>query len=412
VPSRRSRLSPAERDGRGREPATRPFPRYLTASTLSLYGDWFSTVAIVVLLLRLTGSSAAPAAYMLARVVPRLAGAAVGGELADRLPPQRVAAALAAVQGLLMASIIVSAERHLVWSIYAAVAVSQLLGATARPALLALLPRLVVDHELGRANGLVSAAMSSSQVVAPALSVPLLAVLHRPEPLIAIDVASFALAALLFASLPGGGRAAPGPLHGATAGLRLMWADGHLRSLAGAYLGGALAVTTASAVLVLAAADRLGGADRVGALYAAVGAGALLGSTAAMRRRSTRVLRGTLVAGALAEIVLLAVLTLARGLTTAALCLAASAAAGSLYQGWGSTELQLRAPPEVLGPCRRRAGARPVRRDAPRRGPRHRPGCVLRRLRCDGAQGYLLGRPTEPQAIHDRVLAERAAATA
>jgi len=296
-------------------------------------------VAIVVLLLRLTGSSAAPAAYMLARVVPRLAGAAVGGELADRLPPQRVAAALAAVQGLLMASIIVSAERHLVWSIYAAVAVSQLLGATARPALLALLPRLVVDHELGRANGLVSAAMSSSQVVAPALSVPLLAVFHRPELLIAIDVASFALAALLFASLPAGGRAAPGPLRGATDGLRLIWADGHLRSLAGAYLGGALAVTTASAVLVLAAADRFGGADRVGVLYAAVGAGALLGST--------------LVAGALAEIVLLAVLTLAQGLTTAALCLAASAAVGSLYQVWGSTELQLRAPPEVLG----RAGA-------------------------------------------------------
>jgi diguanylate cyclase (GGDEF)-like protein/PAS domain S-box-containing protein len=37
---------------------------------------------------------------------------------------------------------------------------------------------------------------------------------------------------------------------------------------------------------------------------------------------------------------------------------------------------------------------------------------VLRRLRCDGAQGYLLGRPTEPQVIQDRVLAERAAATA
>jgi diguanylate cyclase (GGDEF)-like protein/PAS domain S-box-containing protein len=34
---------------------------------------------------------------------------------------------------------------------------------------------------------------------------------------------------------------------------------------------------------------------------------------------------------------------------------------------------------------------------------------VLRRLRCDGAQGYLLGRPAEPQVIEDRVLAERAA---
>jgi EAL domain-containing protein (putative c-di-GMP-specific phosphodiesterase class I) len=37
---------------------------------------------------------------------------------------------------------------------------------------------------------------------------------------------------------------------------------------------------------------------------------------------------------------------------------------------------------------------------------------VLRRLGCDGAQGYLLGRPAEPRVIEDRVLAERAALTA
>ena len=290
---------------------------------------------------------------MLARVVPRLAGAVAGGELADRLPPQRVAAVLAAVQGVLTASIIVAAEAHAVWAILLAVALSQLLGATARPALLALLPRLVVEHELTRANAMVSAAMSSSTVVAPALSVPLLAAFGSPELLVGLDAASFAIAALLLVSLPAGGRASGGALRGASEGLRVVWSDGHLRSLAGAYLGGALAVTTASAVLVVAAADRLGGADRVGVLYAAVGAGSLLASAAAMRRASVRVLRSTLVAGALAEIVLLAVFTICRTLATASLALAASAGAAALYQVWGSTELQLRARPEVLG----RAGA-------------------------------------------------------
>jgi predicted MFS family arabinose efflux permease len=98
---------------------------------------------VVVLLLELTRSSAAPAAYMLARVVPRLAGAAVGGELADRLRPQRVAALLAALQGALMASIIPAAQHRLVWPIYVAVALSQLLGAVGRPSLMALVPRLV-----------------------------------------------------------------------------------------------------------------------------------------------------------------------------------------------------------------------------------------------------------------------------
>src|SRR5229473_1352774 len=115
---------------------------------------------------------------MLARVVPRLAGAAVGGELADRLRPQRVAALLAALQGALMASIIPAAQHRLVWPIYIAVALSQLLGAVGRPSLMA-----------------------------PALSVPLLQIFHSPLALIGIDVASFAVSALLLASLrvAGGG---------------------------------------------------------------------------------------------------------------------------------------------------------------------------------------------------------------
>jgi EAL domain-containing protein (putative c-di-GMP-specific phosphodiesterase class I) len=33
---------------------------------------------------------------------------------------------------------------------------------------------------------------------------------------------------------------------------------------------------------------------------------------------------------------------------------------------------------------------------------------VLRRLGCDGAQGYLLGRPTDPRTVEERVRAERA----
>jgi hypothetical protein len=278
---------------------------------------------VVVLLLELTRSSAAPAAYMLARVVPRLAGAAVGGELADRLRPQRVAA----LQGALMASIIPAAQHRLVWPIYVAVALSQLLGAVGRPSLMALVPRLVAEGGLIRANALVSAAVSSSVVVAPALSVPLLQIFHSPLALIGIDVASFAVSALLLASLR----------------------DGHLRALAGAYLGGAAAVTTASAVLVIAAADRFGGDDRVGALYAAVGVGSVLASGFALMRRSTHVLRSSLIAGGLAEIVLLSVLTICPNLVTAVVVLAASGAAGILYEVWGASELQRRAASEVLG---------------------------------------------------------------
>jgi predicted MFS family arabinose efflux permease len=304
-----------------------------------------------VLLLDLTGSSAAPAAYMLARVVPRLAGAAVGGELADRFRPQRVSALICAVQGGLMASIVPAAQHRLVWPIYAAVALSQLLGAAARPALLSLLPRLVSEERLGRANGVLSAAMSSSTAVAPALSVPLLQVMS-PQNLIWLDVLSFAIAGGLLLTMrvaADGGEAGPGLLRDAAAGVRVVWRDGHLRALAGASLASAMAVTTAGSVLVVAAAERLGGADRVGALYAGVGIGSLIGSVLALRRRAIPLLRSTIVAGVLAEIVLLSVFTLCGQLATAVATLAASGGVAVLYQVWGTTELQQRVAGEVLG---------------------------------------------------------------
>jgi Major Facilitator Superfamily len=333
---------------------TRRFGHYLAAATLSAYGDWFSTVALVVLLLDLTGSSAAPAGYMLARVVPRLAGAAAGGELADRHPAQLVAAALATLQCPLTASIIPAARHHLVVAVYAAVALSQLCGAAARPALLALVPRLVAEDRLTRANALVSMTASTSIAAAPAISVPLLQAFHDPLLLVAIDTASFAAAAVLLLLLrPPMMVTAPRELGGALAGARVVWRDGRLRALAGAYLGGALAVTTTSAILVVAAADRFGGADRVGALYAGVGTGSLLAGGFTLVRRSPRVRSRTLVAGGLAEIVLLAGLSLCHGLVAALAILAASGAAGVLYEVWGSTELQRRAGSEVLG----RAGA-------------------------------------------------------
>ena len=63
------------------------------AAGTSVYGDWLTTVALLVLLFRLTHSPFGPALYMLARVAPRLVGPFPGGALADRFGPARIAAA-------------------------------------------------------------------------------------------------------------------------------------------------------------------------------------------------------------------------------------------------------------------------------------------------------------------------------
>jgi hypothetical protein len=63
---------------------------FVAAATVSEYGDFLTTVALMVALFQFTGSAAAPAGYMVARLVPRVLGPMPGGRLADRTSPATV----------------------------------------------------------------------------------------------------------------------------------------------------------------------------------------------------------------------------------------------------------------------------------------------------------------------------------
>ena len=324
------------------------FARYLVAATLSYYGDWLTTVALVVLLYRLSGP-AAPAGYMVARVLPRLLSGAAGGSLADRFQPQHLVAACATVQGLATLAIIPSARIHAVWAVYGAVVVAQFAGGLARPALGALVPRVAPSRRLQRANSLCGLSQASSVAVGPALAAPLLSA-SGPELLLALDALTFAIAAVLIGTLrlSGTGSAWTAATHSVTAGLRVVWEDAQLRAIASAWLASALAVTTTSAVLVLIARS-FGDASQVGFLYAAVGTGAVVVGPLLLRLRPERTARDGIVGIAVVEIVMLAVLTLHGPLWAALLPLGLSGAAGMVWQTWGATDMQLRAHPAVLG---------------------------------------------------------------
>src|SRR5947209_6644643 len=115
-----------------RRPTPNGAVRLLVAAGTSYYGDWLTTVALVVLLFRLTGTATAPALYILARVAPRVLGPGPGGALADRFGPARLAAVCGAAQAALTASIIPFANLHVIWAVYVVVGMSQLLGAMAQ----------------------------------------------------------------------------------------------------------------------------------------------------------------------------------------------------------------------------------------------------------------------------------------
>jgi predicted MFS family arabinose efflux permease len=325
--------------------------RLLVAAGTSFYGDWLTTVALVVLLFRLTASPIGPALYIVARAAPRVLGPLPGGALADRYGPARIAASCALLQALITASIVVFAEGRVLWAIYAAVVISQLLGSAAQPCYGALVPRVTTPERLGRLQGTYAALQSSSILVGPAVGALVLP-FAAPEILIAIDAASFLIAAALLLTLLGvdrGDSSVTRSPRGMRVGLRLVARDPMLRFLAAACVGNAAAVTALQAVLVVAATQHFGHDTFVGWLYAAVGAGGMLGTLSMMRRTPARIGLLWIIGPSALELALLALFVFVTNLPIAMLLLFIGSSGATLYQTRGMVGLQQRVAPDLLG---------------------------------------------------------------
>ncbi|MGA8521665.1 MAG: MFS transporter [Candidatus Dormiibacterota bacterium] len=331
--------------------ALSPPVRLLIATGTSSYGDWLTTVAMVVLLFRETHSPIGPAVYMIARVAPRLVGPFPGGALADRYGPAPIAAGCAVIQGLLTASIVVFAENRIIWPIFVVVAFAQFFSSAAQPCYGALIPRVTDAGGLGRIQGVYSALGSSSLLISPAIGALVLP-FTAPEVLIAIDAATFFVAAALVATLMGVGNDASTPAgstRGMSAGIPIVLHDPMLRFLAAAYLSNAAAVTALQAVLVVAAAHRFGHDTSVGWLYAAIGAGSLLGTLPVIRRTPKRVGQMPIIGFTILELAPLAAFVFVTSIPLAVALLFLSAVGATLYQTRGTVGLQQRVPRELLG---------------------------------------------------------------
>jgi MFS family permease len=332
---------------------SRPSPavRLLVAAGTSFYGDWLTTIALVVLLYRLTASPIGPALYIVARAAPRVIGPLPGGVLADRYGPARVVAACASLQALATALIFLAADHRIIWAIYVAVVISQLLGSAAQPCYTALVPEVTSRDRLGRVQGAYTALQSSSILVGPAVGALLLP-LTSPEFLIGIDALSFVVAAALLTTLLNVGRRRDGEAiapRGIRLGLRVIGHDPMLRFLAAASLANPAAVTALQAVLVVAAAQHFGHDIVVGWLYAAVGAGGLIGALPMIRRTPSRVGLSWIVGASILELAPLALFVAVTSLPLAMILLFLSSLGATLYQTRGAVGMQQRVARNALG---------------------------------------------------------------
>jgi predicted MFS family arabinose efflux permease len=354
------------------------FTRLAAAATISGLGDGATQIAGALLAMSLTRSPVRIAGLLAAQQIPWVLGALPAGALVDRVDCRRAMAAACLVRAaaLGMLGLLAAAGRAGMPLLYLVFLLVGGAGVVYENAATVVVPALVDQARLTRANGRLQAASSLTRSL---LARPLGAWLYTVAtwaPFL-LDTAGLLVVTLLTATLPGsvcgarapdGGRSgnarprspSPGPGHARIppvtwlASMRegLTWLAGHrpLRGLALAVAVSNLGLGALFSVFVLFARVRLGtGPVGYGLLLAVMAAGGLAGGLAAGRVTSAigtgTALRVDLVVEALSY----AGLLLIRDPVVAAALLAFLSANLAVFSSVGATLRQSLAPPGMLG---------------------------------------------------------------
>lgn len=265
------------------------FLKLWLATTLSLFGDFFSYIAMAWLVLQLTGSSLALGSVLVVQALPRAVLMAVGGALADRLSPRLTMLASMSLRAIFVAplAVLVLTGRVQMWEVYVIAAVFGIVDAFFMPARSSILPKVVADHELEAGNAALNVVSQSSVILGPVLGGLVVAGLGTGWAF-AGDAACFAAGFLLILWLPAAPRAreagSPHPDGGLggqiAAGFRYAWADTGIRLtlIAIAVIDFAASGALGVGLPTLAHGRFAGGAGGLGILLGAWGIGATVGA--------------------------------------------------------------------------------------------------------------------------------------
>jgi predicted MFS family arabinose efflux permease len=252
----------------------------VTGQAVSVLGSQMTAVAVPYQVYRLTGSSLDVGLISLAALAPLLAGALIGGPVADAVDRRRLLIIAPIVMALVSAGLAVNASsRPALWPLYVCPALIGGLGTFEDSALNTVIPNLVSRAEVPAANAVFQAIFQLGLVAGPALSGLLLAGVGV-RLVYGIDAVTFAaatLAALAISPQPTTGGPRPG-LRSLLDGVRFVRGR---QGIQGAFLidlGATVFGLPRALFPALAATIFGGGAATLGFLYAAPGAGAIVGA--------------------------------------------------------------------------------------------------------------------------------------
>lgn len=254
------------------------FRRLFAAQTISRWGDTFGSVALVILVYRLTGSGLRVAGVVAFEIIPVVLLGFVAGAVVDRAARRRVMIGADLGRAVVAVSLAVFHDELLV--VYLSAFLLSSFSVFFNPATASALPELVDADEIVAANSAVWSAAVVSQIALAPVAGTLVAV-AGPGPAFTINAVSFLLSAALLRRLPLARRPAQVPgrhLRDIAEGLRTITASRFLGALAGVQALAALSAGATSALLVVLAEEHLDiGAGQFGLLIGAIGIGAGLG---------------------------------------------------------------------------------------------------------------------------------------
>lgn len=311
-------------------------------------GDAVSLVALVVLVVELTGSASAVGGLLVAQLLPTLASPLVG-VLADRLDRRAILVVSDLARGALIIAVVFTESLPV---LYGLVFLMGLARTFFNPTIRAAFPSVVGEGDLTRANSLISGTFSFSVMVGPAAGGLLVASVGVDAAFL-LDAATYLISAAFLSRIP-----LPSPQDGSGEGFIQELRAG-LRYLAGAriplviIIGTFLTILTINVTVpaeVFLAKETFGAGDTgYGLLVSLWGGGMILGSalTAVLGDRFSPLLVYLLgiFVGALA----LAATGLAPGFALALVALTIAGVSNGIDNVTRDTILQKRVPDAFLG---------------------------------------------------------------
>ena len=134
--------------------------RLWAGAVVSLFGDWFNTLALYRVVLDLTGSEMALGAVFLTKLLPLALASPLAGVLVDRLDRRHVLIGADLLRAVIVLGFLLVRDAGDLWLLYTLASAQIVVSAAFMPAQSASIPNITTERELLTANALLSATWS------------------------------------------------------------------------------------------------------------------------------------------------------------------------------------------------------------------------------------------------------------